>query len=272
MTQIYWLDQAVQASDYKTASERLDALLRQDPNNENRDRFLAVVSSTPEGRAALAIRLKLSPAWSEPYVTLLKDLPAEQLTQRVDVVLRTGRGVWNCPAIAVLTQKVIDAGMLSQAQAVWRQSCGSPNSLVYDGGFDLLDTTQATAGFTWHLSNRGDVTVRLLQDSAGNRKLGFEVSAAQSVPVIRQLLVLKPGTYQLSWKMPETSAAAATALQVSISCDRPNLADAMPGKRGEGTTYTQTITIDQRCPARQLIFWLAPNAKIELDNVDLQPQ
>ncbi|OYU33079.1 MAG: hypothetical protein CFE35_22130, partial [Novosphingobium sp. PASSN1] len=141
MTQIYWLDQALQVGDIKVAAERLDALLRQSPLDENRDRFLAIVSATPEGRAAIAQRLKAVPAWVGVYVNDVKDLPVEQLAQRADVVLRTGRGVWPCSASANITQKLIDSNMLPEAQAVWRGNCSTSNSLAFDGGFDQLDTT-----------------------------------------------------------------------------------------------------------------------------------
>ena len=72
MTQIYWLDQALQDKDYKVAAQRLDALLRQSPDDENRDRFLAIVAQTPEGRSALAERLKLSPGWSGRFAGFCK--------------------------------------------------------------------------------------------------------------------------------------------------------------------------------------------------------
>lgn len=54
MTQIYWLDQALQDNNFRVAAERLDALLRQTPDDENRERFIAAVTATPEGRSALA--------------------------------------------------------------------------------------------------------------------------------------------------------------------------------------------------------------------------
>lgn len=271
MTQIYWLDQAVQTGDIKIAAERLDALLRQNPRDENRDRFLAVVSATPEGRAALAERLKALPTWTDAYVRDVKELPPEQLAQRVDVVRRTGRSVWTCKALAPIAQKLIDANMLSEAQAIWRSNCATSASLVYDGSFDQLDTTVATPGFDWQLTGRGDVDIRPTTDTAGNPLLDIKVTGTRSIPVLSQLVVLQPGTYRLSWFTPETPQNTARNLMVSLSCIN-TIRDAVPGKPVPHAKdqYAQTFTVDAKCPTRKITFWLEPNNPIKLDSVTLQ--
>ena len=272
MTQIYWLDQALQSGDIKVAAERLDALLRQNPSDENKDRFLGIVSATPEGRAALANRLKAHPTWTETYVSDVSELPAYQLSQRVDVVLRAGKGVWDCPSSAVFVQRLIDTSMLREAQSVWHENCGASNSFVFDGGFDQLDTTRPTQGFDWQLSTRGDVDVRSVSDLSGQRSLDLEVTGTRSMLVLRQLIVLPPGTYQLSWRTPDTPAAAARAIAVSLDCDE-KLENAEPGTP-DGTAkdrYVMTFTVDAACPARKLAIWLAPRSPVHLDDVALHP-
>ncbi len=273
ITQIYWLDQAMQAGDMKIAAERLDALLRQNPDDENRNKFLAIVSATPEGRAALAQRLKAVPTWTDVYVRDVKDLPTEDLAQRVDVVLRTGRGVWPCSASSIITQKLIDSNMLAQAQSVWRGNCLASNSLVFDGEFDQLDTTGTTQGFDWEFSRRGDVDIAPTTDSAGNRRLDIEVTAPRTLPVLSQLVVLQAGTYRLTWRTPDTPANAARAIMVSLSCGF-NLGDAQPGEADGGAKdrHLKVFTVDSSCAARRLIFWLPPRTSpIHLDDVVLQP-
>lgn len=272
MSQIYWLDQAMQLGDLKVAAERLDALLRQAPDSGNRDKFLAVVSASPEGRAALAERLKLSPVWAEPYLTSV-DIPPAQLSQRVDVARRVGRRIWTCAQTAPITQKLVDAKMLDQAQSIWRQNCISAGTLVYDGGFDALDTTRATRGFDWQLSGRGDVAVRSIADQSGNRLMELEVESAQTQSVLKQLVVLKPGNYRLTWRTPDTSARSAMGLSVSLSC-QASLADAVPGSPIGDSKLGKRVyifSVDAKCPARDLIFWLAPKVPIHLDDVFLQP-
>lgn len=272
MTELYWLDQALQAGDAQVASERLDALLREDPANASRDRLLAAVSAGPEGRTAIATRLRASPSWKDTYVSELRDLGVDELSQRVDVIRRAGRGIWDCRAVSTLTQKLISSGMLSEATAVWRIGCGASASLVYDGSFDQLDTTKTSAGFDWQLSTRGDVSIAAVNDSGGNRRLEIEVNAPRTLPVLQQPVVLSPGRYKLTWSTPDTDARAARGLMVTLDCSvdlaraRPGVP--VPGKQG---SYQLEVDIDGSCPSRDLTFWLAPGGEIRLDNIVLTP-
>lgn len=272
MTQIYWLDQALQESNYTVAAERLDALLRQSPDIENRDELLSVVAATPEGRIALAERLKLSPRWARGLVTLVNDIPVEQLLQRSDLMRRTGKGVWDCSASQAISQKFISIGMLDEAQSAWRLNCLSSNSLVYDGGFEEVDTLAVTTAFDWQLYNRGDAYIALTQDARGNHSLALEVNAARSLAIIRQLVVLKPGRYRLGWRTPETSANQARAVRVSLTC-QPDLGRAMEGTAvpGKPDSWTNDFAIGAECPAWVLVFWLAPKSSVQLDDVTLEP-
>ena len=270
MTQIYWLDQALQGSDFRVAAERLDALLRQSPNDENRDSFIAAVGALPEGRIALAERLKLAPSWAQTLVGDVRELPADQLLLRVDLMRRTGRGVWDCPATETITQRLINLNMLDEAQTVWRLNCQASGSLVYDGGFEHLDTLKATSAFDWQLSNRGDTEISLVSDASGHRSLALEVTASFPIPIVRQLVVLKQGRYRVSWRTPDTGITEAHSLQVSLAC-QPDLSSALAGKAvpGQASTWSADFSIDGECPARQLAFWLPPRAPIHLDDISL---
>jgi len=271
MTQIYWLDQAMQGGDYKVAAERLDALLRQSPDNENRDKFLAAVAATPEGRDALAQRLKISPDWARRLATEVKDLPADQLRQRIDLMQRTGKNVWDCPVTELLAQRLIDLGMLDEAQSVWRLNCETSDALVYDGGFEHFDTLKQTTAFDWQLANGGDADIAVNQDGARNRGLALEVTSSNTLAILHQLIVLKPGQYRLTWRTQGTPATQARALRVSLSCNRDlsRASDGIPVP-GKPDFWTQDFAVDGECPARQLVFWLSPRVPVQLDNVSLE--
>lgn len=272
MTQIYWLDQALQGGNYSVAAERLDALLRQSPDDENRDRFIAAVAATPEGRAAIAERLKLSPPWALPMVVDLRDLPADVLQQRVDLMRRTGKGVWDCSASEVLTQKLVAENLLDDAKAVWTLNCGSADSLVYDGGFENFDMLKPAAGFAWQISDRGDVEIAVLKDAAGRQSLSLQVNAARTLPMVHQLVVLKPGHYRLTWRTPDTPAATARRLSVSLACTL-DLGTAVEGSAvpGKSDSWAHDFVIGGDCPAQQLVFWLSPRAEVHLDDISLLP-
>lgn len=268
MTQIYWLDQALQDEDYKVAAERLDALLRQAPTDENRDRLLAAVAATEAGRSALAERLKLAPVWARTMITTVGDLPADQVLQRTDLMRRTGKGVWDCPTSEFITQRLINLGMIAEAQSVWQLNCETSGALLYDGGFDHIDPLQKSTAFDWQLSNRGDAEITIDGDLA--RNLALEVTGTVSLQIVQQIVVLKPGRYQLTWRTPNSSPAQGRALQVSLACNA-DFSKALAGEPvvGKPDTWQQQFVIDNQCQVRKLIFWLAPHAPVHLDDVNL---
>jgi hypothetical protein len=179
--------------------------------------------------------------------------------------------VWDCPKTATFTQYLIRASLLAQAQSVWRMNCAPSNSLVYDGGFDRIDTTRSTTGFEWQLSGLGDISIAAAKDATGNRRLDLEVQGGVSVPIVRQLLVLDPGSYRLTWRTPDTSPAAAENLRAALAC-KLDLREALPGSSlvGRSDSHIQEFVLDAKCRDRLLTFWLAPNAKVHLDDVVLR--
>lgn len=267
--QIYWMDRAVAVNDFRVAAERLDALLRQAPRFEERDTMIAALTATPEGRAAVAERLKLAPAWADYFVGEVHDLPKAELEQRVDVMNKVGPGVWSCATAARMGDRLIAVDMLQPAQGIWRRNCGASGSLVYDGAFDKLDTTRSSSAFDWRLSERSDVLVEATQDAKGNRLMGLKVSGSFSQPVLRQLMVLSPGRYRVTWDARDRDGAPARGLSVSLDC-RKDARDAAPG---QGTTgrFAQDFAVDDSCSAPTLTFWLEPRQDVLIDNVALKP-
>ncbi len=270
MTQIYWLDQALQSEDYKVASERLDALLRQAPLDESRDRLLAAMAATDAGRAALADRLKLSPAWARTIVTYVDDLPTDQLLERIDLMRRSGKGVWDCPDSEKITQRLINLGLIAAAQSIWQLNCDSSGALIYDGGLERIDTIRKPMGFNWQIASRGDVNVAIVNDVTGHHNLALEVTGVTTLPILRQVLSLKQGRYNLTWATPATNPARADSIQVSLGCGA-DLSRASSGTRipGERYTWRLLVEVDGKCPVQQLIFWLAPRTPIHLDDIRL---
>lgn len=270
MTQIYWFDQALQAGDYRVAAERLDAILRQSPEDENRDRFIAALAATPEGRDAMAQRLKLAPAWAGPMVSDVWDLPADQVLQRIDTMRRSGKGVWTCADTEKITQRLINLGMLDDAQSVWQSNCERSASLVYDGNFIHVDTLQTTRAFDWQLSNSSDAQISVSQDAKGQRSLSLEVTGTTSLPILKQFVVLKPGRYTLRWRTPGTAIAQAKALQVSLTC-KPDLSRAVGARAvaGQSDLWMVDFSVDAECAGRQLAFWLPPHAAVRIAEVRL---
>lgn len=268
-TQIYWMGKALQFGDAKVAAERLDALLRQFPNFEARDQLIATLLENPNGKAEFAKRLKLAPLWTGSFTNPSMDLPAAQIVRRAEVMQMVGRGVFDCAKSTQLVRTLISLDRLSYAMALWRTNCLGPTSLIYDGGFEKIDTTQTTGGFDWQLSNRGDVDLQVEEAKSGNRQLQVTVNAANTVSVLSQLVVLTPGRYRLSWRMPNTDADAGRALSISFDCKGSlgKAVQAQPTDAKDG--YAIDFDADGACAARQLQFWLRPNETVRLDEVRL---
>jgi hypothetical protein len=270
-TQIYWMGQALLVGDVKVAAERLDALLRQFPNFEERDQLIAALFQSPGGKTELAKRLKLAPAWTDVFMSPSKDVPAAQIVWRGEVMRLVGRGVFECDKSARLVNDLIALDLLRDATALWQTNCLGPTSLIYDGGFENIDTTQTISGFDWQLSNRGDVDVQVEEATPGNRRLQATVNAANAVPISGQLVVLGPGRYRLSWRMPDTNLAAARALSISADC-KGSLGKAVLGQPTDAKdVYAIDFNADSACAASQLKFWLSPKVTVRLDEVSLSP-
>jgi hypothetical protein len=270
-TQIYWMGKALEVGDTKVAAERLDALLRQFPSFEARDQLIAALAQSPDGKTELAKRLKLAPLWTGVFTSPSMDLPAEQIVWRGEVMRLVGSGVFECGQSARLVNDLIALNLLSDATSLWRTNCLGPTSLIYDGGFENIDITQRISGFDWRLSDRGDVEMQIEEATPGNRRLQAAVNAANAVPILSQLVVLKPGRYRLSWRMPDTGPDAARALSISFDC-KGSLGKAVQGQPTDSKDgYAVDFNSDGACAAIQLKFWLRPKVSVRLDEVSLSP-
>ena len=125
--------------------------------------------------------------------------------------------------------------------------------------------------FNWQLPASG--TVELLFDEAadGARTLDMRVNGGISRSVLRQLTILAPGRYKLSWAMPEQGAAALAALRVGIGCtaDRGVAVAAQSDPAAPGRAMIET-TVDDTCRARLISFWLAPGTRVHISDVRLE--
>ena len=270
LTQIYWMEQALKVEDFKVAATRLDALLRQVPNIESREQLIGSVLQSAEGKIEIAKRIKLAPTWVPIFATPAPEATAAQIGGRAEVLQLAGRGALDCNTAGKLVNRLIRVNLVQPAQALWQANCMASPALVYDGGFDKLDTTQFATGFDWELTNRGDLDARITESQPGNRLLALTVNGPSTQLVVRQMVVLRPGRYRLNWRMPKTSAQSARALSVSLACTS-DLAKAKAGQAaGPNDSYFVDFDVDNTCPSRRLTFWLAPKNPISLDDIVLR--
>jgi len=90
LTQLYFMNAALNAGEPRLAALRLDAVLRQAPNFPVRDMLLAQFLGSADARAALAERLALRPAWTFAFLNHASQLPLPEQQARAGIVAGMG--------------------------------------------------------------------------------------------------------------------------------------------------------------------------------------
>ena len=272
-TQLYWLSAALQAQDYPVATERLDALLRQEPGYPQAGVLLGQLGTTPAGRSALAERLAARSGWFHVYLTAFDGVTPAQLADRALVLenLVIARAKVTCTEIGPLTAALYAQHRPVEARRLWRSRCGTRNALLVDGGFEAARLSE-TSPFAWQFMGEGGLDLRL---EPGAKGAGQSLFAASTLPQRRivavQALQLSPGNYRLSWRASDAGGTPSPRFAARLAC-----------KRGEGAWLPSTVgndglraviaAVPPGCPVQWLELALDPGSgAVTLDDVSLAP-
>jgi hypothetical protein len=255
LTQIYFMDAALRAGQPRLAAMRLDAVLRQSPNYPIREMLLAQLEGSAAGRAALAERLALRPSWTAAFFGDGNSLSAQVLQARATVIAGMEGPKWGCDAVAPLVGRLVLAGSVSNAKALWRAQCPTSSEGIADPVFAALPLARQPVAFEWNRVSSGDVEARpaLAPDSG----LMLRVNGPSSQLVAWQMLTLAPGRYRLGWT---ATGARADGLTLSLACalqDRTPLAARHTG----GGRFEATVDVGAGCAGQFLSLWLAPGSE-----------
>ncbi len=271
-TQRYEFVQALQAGDAARAARHLDALLRQTPDLADRDSLLAAILAYEQGRAAVATQLQGDPGWAQGFVSHVGALDSDDLAARADVVQRTGTGHWACTDAAPLIDGLLGRGAGADANAVHRTVCPGDGGMIHDGDFNRLAAGGGASALDWNLISRGDLVSSVNPVSANRHVLTLALASPSTVMALSQVTTAGPGTYRISWRMPDTSAHDAAALLVSFDCAN-DLGQAIAGSTMQlhGAAYGAQFVVGSTCMAPVLRFWLMPNHPVNLADVRIDP-
>jgi hypothetical protein len=253
-TQAYWYEAALEARQMEPAADRLDALLRANPNLSSSDALLAQLEATPAGRAALERRLAERPGWLQSYLQVAGK-PPELLDRRVVVLTELARRGMRvgCRDIAATVASALASGGRRQAEQLWQAHC--PGAKVTGGladpGFERLGDEQAFP-FGWRTAPSGDVAIDPVRDRSGGRTLRLSNSASVARLVLLQSVALEPGRYRL------TARATPGRLAASLGCNadppRPSLSS------GDLAASGQVLEVPA-CARLTLGLWLRPGGE-----------
>ena len=222
-TQAYWLQRALETGNDRVAAMRLDALLRQNPELVAQQRLIDPLEGNPAGRAAMAERLLAAPNWLVPYATNLDQVPRTVLLNRAAVLgqLAARKAMVGCELAAPLVQRLVSEKAELEAASLWRQHCpGAAASAIYDGNFAAAALDQDRSQFAWTFIGHSETGLLLEPSGDGSAKfLVVETTAPRPKAIARQLLILPPGAYQLSWRVQDDRASAGLIV-AALACDQ----------------------------------------------------
>jgi hypothetical protein len=263
LTQLYFMNAALNAGQPRLAALRIDAVLRQAPDFPVRDMLLAQFEFSPQGRAALAERLALRPAWTQAYLlhTSMLDLPV--LRARAEVVGSLTAKPWGCDVIYPLVLRLAEQGGPIEARQLWQVHCPAATPGIADPHFTAIPQSRYPVPFEWNLIGSGDVSAMpAAQARPGTTGLLVRVGGPTARPVAWQQIAVPAGRYRLSWTAQLESGEPAGKAMLSLSCSptgrSPVASVPLAGSKGQ---FLAPISIDAVCIAPYLTLWLAPGSE-----------
>ena len=157
---------------------------------------------------------------------------------------------------------LVQAGQLSEAQALWRLHCPDAGTgLVADGALAKVRPASARTNFEWDMVGSSDIGLVLVPGVApGSQAVEMHNGASFTRIVLRQMLVLPPGSYRLNWTAETSAGKPSAQIVAAIGCmpeaASPLLARSVSGSAGWGAE----VNIGAECPAHWLVFSLQPGA------------
>ncbi|MGN6500221.1 MAG: hypothetical protein ACTHKM_08735, partial [Tsuneonella sp.] len=267
-TQLSWMQVSIATGDWDIAAERADAVLRLDPKQADDPRIVGPFEDNPKGRAALIARMASNPPWVAAYLRPSPDTPVDRLEKRAVVLSEmTGAAKPSCDLAAPFAARLAAAHQVAQAFAIWRRNCPAAGAaLIRDPSFAAADAAP-TVPFEWRLVSSGSVTVTPADDGKG---LAIATRASFPREFARQLLVLRPGAYRLSWREQGSSPAAAARIITSEGCYPTDGNRLSASAEGERTSVR--FAADPRCDGLWLTLLVAPgSADLRVSDVRLDP-
>jgi hypothetical protein len=256
-TDVWLFQQALRASDFKTATLRADALLRSSPATSGVIfPVLVQVASDPRGTQAIVERLRDKPDWRLEFLdTLNKKASTGTAFSILSSLQNTNAPPLRSEVSGYVNQlvntKQYDNAYLASVLFLPKDSLKEFGSL-FNGDFNNV---AGIPPFDWTILQNTDAAVAMEPSPSrpADRALHVLYTGSFGHAVISQLLMLPPGRYNFNVEGSSMAPDTSGALQWSVSCVGASSIMKLPVKLQDGwKLYTAAFQVPDNCPAQSL--------------------
>jgi hypothetical protein len=274
MTQLYWLQYAIQRGDFDRAVQHFGAMAQQWPDQPLVARAADQLEQDLRGQAAMARSIAAGASWTANYVATQPSLSGDQLMGRAAVLLAAAQSGerLGCDEIGQLVSSLADSRP-GLAARLWLAHCqrAAPQGSLADGGFEQLGQLASPSPFDWALPGDGALESRAKTTGRDGQALFLRSTSPATLAVASQRVALSAGTYRIGWTSDAATAATANRLMASLSCRRERAQAKPTVGQWRAPRHELIVHFSGECEAPWLQFWLKPgSAAIEIDNVVLK--
>ncbi|MEO5597763.1 MAG: hypothetical protein ABIQ66_04000, partial [Novosphingobium sp.] len=230
--------------------------------------------SDVNGQKAMTDRLVQRPGWLTPYANLVTDIPRAALPLHAAALQElANRGVRvGCDTIGPPVIALTEWGDPARARQLWRSHCGEAGAgLISDPGLTYVRANGARSAFEWSLIGDSDLDLTVVPPSARAQNGAIEIHNASGLPrpILRQMVVLPAGTYQLSWRATDQNGKASPHVTLSTGCNADSMARTEPVW---DRTWHADLSFGGECLGHWIEFGVLPGSDtLRLSNIRLIP-
>lgn len=286
--QLWLLERAMAERNYTTAAQAADALLRIRFANARARAAITTLIGTPGGRAAIAERIAARPPWASLVLRDLRGATPEQAEVAAALLITLNeRGIRPDESdLRPLLDNALAKGQGAMMQRLWRTL--NPNTVAdADSGLNDGDFTQLAADstkwqpFGWRIAETPDIRIETPSrtEYQMNPVLRIEGQGRRPSAAVTQLLTLRPGLYDLSFRYKlETGLRQAFVWQVQCMGQTSRLlyGIAVPTLAGQGWEENRLqFRVPENCPGQRIVLLVRPSptglSAAAFDSVRINP-
>lgn len=265
ITQLWLIEQALAAGAHGFATQRIDALLRQEKAGEVLLPLMPELLRSPDGRAALAEQLSFEPGWRVAFFNDVARSRNWTMPQMLDLAARlrqAGSPITGADT-ALIRAVLANGGRFADARRIWRET--GQVALLGDGDFEAApgELPRWAAPYVWYAPELTGVRVETAQAQIARegQALAITSEGLTSGGALKQTIVLAPGPYRLTLSAASQEGTVLPQLSAVLRC-RHDEADADPsitipltwrGGKDDWQDAAGTFVVPPDCPGQSLI-------------------